>query len=128
VIEIFALAFAGALGSLGRYALSGLTYRLLGNGFAWGTFAVNVLGCFMLGFTMQLGLSSEAIPRTLRVAVTVGFLGAFTTFSTFGYETTRYLEDGAWMLALTNVGASVIVGLLSTWLGLTAARAALGGA
>jgi CrcB protein len=125
--ELVALALAGALGTLGRYTLSGWAYRVMGEGFAFGTLTVNVVGCFLLGLLMHVGLATDLLPRTLRFAATVGFLGAFTTYSTFGYETMRYLEDGAWMLAAANVGANLALGLFATWAGLTAARAAFGG-
>jgi CrcB protein len=125
--EILALAVAGALGTVGRYAVSGWTYRLLGEGFAYGTLAVNAAGCFLIGVLMQVGVTTDIIPRTLRFALAIGFLGAFTTFSTFGYETVRYAEDGAWNLAIANVGAQLVLGLLATWLGFTVARAAIGG-
>jgi CrcB protein len=127
VREILALAAAGAAGTLGRWALSGLVYRGLGTRFPWGTLVVNVAGCFLLGALMELALTSELVPRAWRVALSVGFLGAFTTFSTFGYETMRYVEDGAWAAALANVGASNALGLVATWAGFVAARAALGG-
>jgi CrcB protein len=125
--ELVALALAGALGTLGRYTISGWAYRVLGDGFAVGTLTVNVIGCFLLAVLMHVGLATDLIPRTARFAATVGFLGAFTTFSTFGYETMRYLEDGAWLLAAANVGANLVLGLLATWAGLSTARAAFGG-
>lgn len=126
--EVLALAVAGALGTVGRYAVSGWAYRLLGDRFAIGTLTVNVIGSFLLAFLMELGLTTDLLPRTLRFAATVGFLGAFTTYSTFGYETMRYLEDGDWLLAGANVGANLVIGLLAVWAGLSAARAMFGGA
>lgn len=125
--EILALAVAGAIGTVGRYAMSGWAYRILGEGFAYGTLVVNVVGCFLLGLLMQVGVTTDIVPRTVRFALAIGFLGAFTTFSTFGYETVRYAEDGAWNLALANVGAQLALGLLATWAGFTVARAAVGG-
>ncbi len=101
---------------------------MFGENFAYGTLAVNVIGCFLLGLVMQIGLTTELMPRTVRLTAGVGFLGAFTTYSTFGYETMRYLEAGAWTLAAANVGANLLLGLLATWSGLTFARAAVGGA
>jgi len=128
VREILILGAAGGLGTIGRYAISGWAYRWLGERFAWGTLAVNVAGCLLIGFLMELGLSSEALGRQTRLALTVGFLGALTTFSTFSYETLRYVEDGAYGLALANTAANLLLGLLATWGGLMAARALLGGA
>ncbi len=125
--EIFSLAVAGALGTLSRYAVSGWAYRLLGERLAYGTLVVNVAGCFVLALVMQVALATDALPRTLRLAATVGFLGAFTTFSTFGYETVRYLEDGAWLLAAANAGANLFGGLAACWVGLIVANAITGG-
>jgi CrcB protein len=126
--EVVALALAGAAGTLGRWALSGWAYRLLGERFAYGTLAVNVLGCLLLGLLMHLSLVSDLVPEGWRVALGVGFLGAFTTFSTFGYETLSYAEQGAWSLAFANVAANLVLGLAAIWLGAALARGALGGA
>ncbi|TFH21902.1 MAG: fluoride efflux transporter CrcB [Myxococcales bacterium] len=126
--EILALAAAGALGAVGRYLVSGWAYRVFGEGFAFGTLVVNVIGCFALALFMHAALATDAIPRTLRLAVAVGFLGAFTTFSTFGYETVRYLQDGDLRLAAANVAANVVVCLLATWAGFAAGRVLIGGA
>lgn len=120
------LACAGALGSVARYAMSTWVHQVGGGRFAYGTLAVNVLGCLALAFVMQAILLAGALPSQLRVPVTVGFFGAFTTFSTFGYETVRYLEDGAWGLALANVLANVILCLAATVAGLGLGRAAFG--
>lgn len=125
---IATIAVAGAAGTLARYGLSGLTHRLLGTRFAWGTLAVNLLGCLILGFLMQAALESTAVPRAYRMALTVGFCGAFTTFSTFGYETLRYLQDGAWLMAAGNVAVNVILGLGMVWAGFVLGRVLTGGA
>jgi CrcB protein len=101
---------------------------VFGEGFAFGTLVVNVIGCFALALFMHAALATDAIPRTLRLAVAVGFLGAFTTFSTFGYETVRYLQDGDLRLAAANVAANVVVCLLATWAGFAAGRVLIGGA
>jgi CrcB protein len=87
-----------------------------------------VLGCLAIGFIMQIGLNSDLIPRTLRVTITVGFLGAFTTFSTFSYETVSYLQDGAWLLASLNVVSNLGLCLISTVIGMALGRVAAGGA
>ncbi|MCZ7584608.1 MAG: fluoride efflux transporter CrcB [Deltaproteobacteria bacterium] len=124
--ELLYIGLAGALGSVGRYAVSGWAYRVAGEHFPYGTLVVNVIGCFLLGFLMRLGIESEAVPRELRVAATVGFLGAFTTFSTFGYETMRYIEDGLLGTAAANVGAQLLLGLPACWGGMALARAWMG--
>ena len=125
---IIAVAVLGAIGSLARYGLSGLAHSLLGERFAWGTLAVNLIGCFILGLLIHLSLSTEVVPSNWRVPLAVGFCGAFTTFSTFGYETLRYLEDGAWLLAGGNVAANMVLGILLVWLGFGVAKLVAGGA
>ena len=117
-----AVAACGALGCLSRYFLSGWVYALLGRNFPYGTFVVNITGAFIIGFLMEFGLRSALLPPTLRVGLTVGFLGGLTTFSTFSYETFRLLEEGNFVTASANVLLSVLVCLLFTWVGITAAR------
>ncbi|MEN8614314.1 fluoride efflux transporter CrcB [Dehalogenimonas sp. THU2] len=122
------IAAAGALGSLGRYALSGAVYAALGSGFAYGTLVVNVLGSFLIGLIMQVGLSTDLVPPHMRTAVTIGFLGAFTTFSTFSYETVRMLQEGAWGTAALNIIVSVMVCIAAVFAGIFAGRLIAGGA
>ncbi len=124
--EVFVLAMAGALGTVSRHAVSTWTRGWLGERFPWGTLAVNVLGCLLLGFIMSAAVSTEVLPKSMRMPVTVGFFGAFTTMSTFGYETMRYMEASNWWPAMLNVGANLVLCLAATWLGLYAGRAALG--
>ena len=126
--ELLFLAGAGAAGAVSRYALSGWTHRLFGDRFAYGTLAVNVLGSFLIGLVMHAALSADLLTREARVAVTIGFLGAFTTFSTFSYETMKAIEDGEWGTAAANVILNVLLCLGATWLGLLAARQIWGGA
>ena len=120
------IAIAGALGALCRWGLSLAAQTFLGSSFAWGTLVANILGCFLLGFLMHVGLVSDKISPLLRTAVTVGFLGALTTFSTFSYETVKYLEDGSWALAAGNIGANLIIGLCATIVGLMLGRTLFG--
>lgn len=126
--EVLLIALAGAFGSIARYWMSGWTYQALGERFPYGTLAVNVIGSVLIGAIMHVGLSTELIPRSARLAIAVGFLGAFTTFSTFSYETVRYLEDGAWWLAGANAAANLILCLSGVWIGLKAAQSVFGGA
>jgi len=121
------LAIAGAAGTVGRWALSGWMYRLLGERFPYGTLVVNVLGCLLAGALMEAALLTDLVPPSWRTPLTVGLLGAFTTFATFGYETMRYVEQGAWFSALTNIGANVLLGLGAVWLGFVSMRALYGG-
>lgn len=116
------IAIFCAGGGLTRYYLSGWIYSLLGRGFPYGTFMVNVIGAYFIGLIMELGLRSTLIPDALRIGLTVGFMGGLTTFSTFSYETFTLLEDGQFVMAFTNVIASVLVCLLFTWLGIVTIR------
>jgi len=100
------------VGTLARYALQGLVQDRTGPAFPSGTLTVNLAGCFLLGGIGQYALNHITIPADWRVGITVGFFGAFTTFSTFGWETIRMLEDGEWTRAAVYVGLSVIGGLV----------------
>jgi fluoride exporter len=117
-----AIAFFCAGGGLTRYYLSGWVYNLLGRAFPYGTFAVNIIGAYLIGLIMELGMRSTVIPDTLRLGLTVGFLGGLTTFSTFSYETFALLEDGRFLVAFANIMGSVAVCLLFTWLGIITVR------
>ena len=121
------IAMAGALGALCRCGVSRMSQRFLGEQFAWGTLIVNVIGCFLLGFLMHFGLSSDKLSAEARTAMTVGFLGALTTFSTFSYETACFIENGNWTAATLNILANLIIGLVATFGGLALARTLLGG-
>jgi CrcB protein len=128
VREVVFLAIAGALGTLSRYGLCGLTQKLTGAGFPYGTLLVNVLGCLIIGFIMQIGLNTDFMSKSLRLAITLGFLGAFTTFSTFSYETVTYIQNGAWLHAAANIAMNLVLCIIATLLGMAAGRLAAGGA
>lgn len=114
---------AGFFGAVSRYWLDGWVTRLSGGGFPWGTFVVNVSGCFAIGLLTTV-LTDRLLPHpTVRVAVTVGFVGAYTTFSTFAYESLRQIQDGAVGLAVANIVGSVVIGVTAAWLGVVAGRA-----
>jgi CrcB protein len=119
---VLLIAVCGALGCLTRYYLSGWVYKAFGGGFPSGTLAVNVFGAFCIGLIMEFSLRSTLIPPSLRIGLTIGFLGGLTTFSTFSYETFRLLEDGELVIALANVLLSVVVCLVFTWLGIITAK------
>ncbi|MBA3007968.1 MAG: fluoride efflux transporter CrcB [Proteobacteria bacterium] len=121
-VVLFIAGF-GALGCVARYFLSGWVYDLFGRSFPYGTFIVNILGAFIIGLVMEFGLRSTLLPVSLRIGLTIGFLGGLTTFSTFSYETFRLLEDGEFFVATANVLVSVVICLVFTWLGIHAARA-----
>lgn len=111
------IALGGALGAAARWGLGGWVHQWAGVALPWGTLAVNVLGAFALGFGVRYLEAAAASPE-LRALLAVGFLGAFTTFSTFSYEAVLLLEEGAWGRALAYVGGSVVLGVLGVVLGL----------
>lgn len=126
--SLMLVGMAGAAGAVARYGVSLLAVRLLGERFAFGTLMVNVLGCLLLGALLEAERHTPLVTHPLRLLLAVGFLGAFTTFSTFGWETFRYLQDGAANLAVLNVAANLVLGLLAVWAGWGLARwAALAG-
>lgn len=112
-----AVAIGGCLGSVARYWLSGVAHRLTGSGFPYGTLAVNVLGCFLLGGIMGLVEYRQLFGPSLRVFLTIGVLGGFTTFSTFGFETFALLRAHQHWAAFGNVAANVILGMLAVFAG-----------
>ena len=122
MLQILAIAGGGALGSLARFWVSTGIYQLFGRSFPWGTLVVNVSGSFVMGFLFVLFLERLAAAPEWRAAVLVGFLGAFTTFSTFSIETLNLMEEGFLLKALLNVAASVLVCLLACWVGVILGR------
>ena len=121
------ICLGGAVGTGARYLLSGWMLAALGTAFPWGTFAVNVLGSFLLGAIMHVGLATPLVSPTVRLTLSTGVMGGFTTYSSFNYETIRQLQDGAWPVALTYVVATLLGCLLAGWAGLTLARWIFGG-
>ena len=118
-----AIALAGSLGALARYGLDGFVSRRTSGAFPWGTFAVNISGAFVLGLVFTLATERWGLAPWLRSGITIGFLGAYTTFSTFMLESYRLASDRALGLAAANVLGSCAVGLVAVYLGIVAARA-----
>lgn len=116
------ICLGGALGSGARYLVSGWVLALLGPSFPYGTLSVNVIGSFFLAGVMELGLTTEWMSPTLRLALAVGLAGGFTTFSTFSYETVSLLQDGAWVEAVVNAVGTVLTCLVASLLGFAGAR------
>jgi fluoride exporter len=111
------ICLGGAAGTGARYLLSGWLLRAAGPGFPWGTLAVNVIGSFLLGLIMQVSLTTGLISPALRLALTTGVMGGFTTYSTFNYETLQYLQQNEWLAAFTNVAVTLLVCLAAGALG-----------
>ena len=120
-MQFVAIGVGGAIGAVLRFVISGLAYNLFGQNFPWGTFVVNMIGCFAIGFFSRL-FEDMAISPNLRVLVLVGGLGAFTTFSTYAFENVNLLRDGEFGVALLNMAASTMVGLIFVFLGMALAN------
>ena len=119
--ELVVVALGGALGALSRYGLALAAKAWLPAGFAWGTLLANVLGCLLFGLIMEGPVRTGGLGPTTRLAVTTGFLGALTTFSTFGWESLPAYERGVGP-ALANVGANLLLGLCAVALGASLGR------
>ena len=127
MIQVAVIALFGAIGAVARYVVSGWAYHALGKGFPYGTLAVNLIGCFLLGAIVHVNQTTELIPFAFRNGLTIGMLGAFTTFSTFGYESLQRLQSGELGIGVVNIAVNVIFGLLAVWMGMTVARMMYGG-
>ena len=114
--ELLLIGAGGFLGAIARYGLSGWLARLSGGNWPWGTLAVNVIGCLALGALMAYG-QRQGLEAHLRLFLTVGILGAFTTFSTFGYETMVLLRAGSYWQAMSNVTLNLMLGMSAVWIG-----------
>ena len=121
--KLVMIALAGAVGTLARYGLGGLVQRAAGGFFPWGTLAVNVAGCFLFGLVWALAEERFLISGEVRTIVLVGFMGAFTTFSTFAFETGEMLRNAEYLMAGANLLAQNVLGIAGLMLGLVAARA-----
>jgi CrcB protein len=120
--EVIVVFLGGGLGAALRYWLSGGVYRLIPPTFPYGTLAVNILGCFSLGFLMVFFGERFTVQPLLRVFLTIGVLGGFTTFSTFTYETVALLQEGSIAGGVLNMALSLGGCLLATVLGAALGR------
>ena len=120
--QLAAIMLGGAFGAASRYGVSLLAVQLFGKGFPYGTLIVNVLGSLLMGFLSIYFLTKTNLDPMVRMAVLVGFLGSFTTFSTFSMDTLMLLESGAVAKGLLNIALSVSLSLLAVWIGMLIAR------
>ncbi len=120
--KLILIALAGACGTLCRYWVSGAAYDLLGRDFPWGTWAVNILGCFLFGLVAILAEDRGLVSAQTRLLILTGFLRAFTTFSTFIFESGGLLNDGQWLKLALNVGGQNLVGFAALYLGIGLGR------
>lgn len=120
--RLILIGLAGFAGTVLRYGLSGWTARRFGETFPLGTLVVNLAGCFLAGLLFYLMFDRYLVNQTIRTVVIIGLLGGFTTFSSFGLQTFTLLRDGEIGLALLNIAASNLGGLLMVWFGYSLAR------
>ena len=121
-MKILYLGIFGGMGCVARYMVSGWVYSLAGKTLPYGTLAVNVIGSLLLGLIMEGSLRSTLLSPELRFGLTVGFMGGFTTFSTFSYETVRLLEEGSLVAAGANILLNVTVCIVAAIIGVYLAR------
>lgn len=117
MIKIALIAIGGAVGAISRYLISGIGYRILGNGFAWGTLVVNLIGSFFIGLLWEI-FENTVVPSTFRIFLLIGFLGAFTTFSSYTLETLNFLRDNEVGLAIINILSNNIIGISLAFFGI----------
>ena len=113
----------GFFGALARYFLDRRVTQWTGGGLPWGTFVINMSASFLVGLTFALIIERAVLPAQLRAPVMIGFLGAYSTFSTLMLESWRLIEDGAWLLAVVNIGGSILIGMIAVIAGVLVGRA-----
>lgn len=117
-MHLLTIGLAGALGAIARYSLTGFTHRFTTAEFPVGTLLVNVLGCLLFGILTPLLAARAHIPEHYRAGIVIGFLGSFTTFSSFGYDTVDFVQAGHWARAVLNVTASLVLGFGAVLVGI----------
>ncbi len=116
------LAVAGSVGTLCRYWLGDIMHRLCGASFPWGTLTINVVGCLLFGFVWSLADERMLISPEARIVILTGFMGAFTTFSTYAFESAQMLKDADWLRAFANIALENVVGIAAVFLGFVSGR------
>jgi CrcB protein len=121
-LTLMLIGVFGGAGCISRYLISSGLNAWLGKAFPYGTLAVNVIGSFIIGIIFEVALRGSVISPTLRLALTTGFLGGLTTFSTFSFETVELFLNGKYLTGALNTLISLVVGFLSTYLGISLVR------
>lgn len=119
-LELLMVGVGGALGAISRFGIAELSKKLFASSFPIGTLVANLAGCFLIGLIIGSGHASKSDP--IRLGFGIGFLGALTTFSTFGAETLKHFNEGEWLVAFGNVLVNVVFGLTLVFLGMLAGR------
>jgi CrcB protein len=116
------IALGGALGAIARYQLAAMVQARIPAGFPLGTFIVNITGCFVMGVATTLLTERLVVHPNWRFLIPIGFVGAYTTFSTFELETFRAISEGSWLIGAGNVVGSVLAGYAALWIGIVLPR------
>ncbi len=124
--EFLAVGVGGFIGAVGRYYLSTFVNRSIDSLFPYGTFVVNIIGCFLIGCLLYLSENKLVVSEQMRLFMGVGILGAFTTFATFSYEIVELLKTGQLWLAMSNILFSVILGVGAVYLAYTMMKRVVG--
>lgn len=121
-MQIITVALGGAMGAVSRFLVGNIAGKALGSAWPYGTFIINIVGCFCMGVLMTVIVERQLLPAAWRLFLCVGFLGGFTTFSSFGYETISLINNGKLLEAFAYVGGSVLLGLLAAAIGVYVGR------
>lgn len=121
MLKYFVVGIGGFLGAIARYVVAVYIAGRYGVRFPYGTFVINMSGCFLIGFIVTL-LARTTASQYWRYLIPIGFIGAYTTFSTFEYETLRAIQEGQFATGLLNVALSVVIGFIAVWAGAAIGR------
>ncbi len=121
-MPLLLIGLGGFAGAISRYLVDGLISDRTGGGFPWGTLVINLSGSFLLGLLFAMTAERAILPAEIRGPLMIGFIGAYTTFSTWTLESWRLIEGGAYGLALANLGGSVVIGMVAVVAGLMLGR------
>jgi fluoride exporter len=123
LIKYLMVGIGGFLGSVLRFWLGSFIGGRLGARFPYGTFVINVTGSFLIGMVVPLLVTKAHWSPNWRYLITIGFIGGYTTFSAFEYETLQLFQDGQPVTAMLNITLSVVIGFVAVWIGVVAGRA-----
>jgi CrcB protein len=122
-MSLLLIGLGGFAGAISRYVVDGFVSERSGGAFPWGTLVVNASGSFLLGLLFAMTTERAVLPAEIRGPLMIGFIGAYTTFSTYMLESWGLIESGSWGPAIANLGGSVLIGLMAVVAGLVVGRA-----